>query len=95
MNDERPSPYPLRMPASLRRTLEEFAKANGHSMNSEILARLHASVSIESQVLESPDAQQFILSLNDKINDMQRAIETQEKAMEQLRAREGAARSKS
>ena len=38
------TPYGLRMPRDLKDALEDEARANGRSLNSEIVARLQASV---------------------------------------------------
>lgn len=43
MTEKQPPSYPLRMPQELRERLAEVAKANGRSMNAEILARLQSS----------------------------------------------------
>ena len=39
-------PFGLRMQSGLKRRLEEAAKANGRSLNSEIVARLEQSLAI-------------------------------------------------
>lgn len=43
MTEKQPPSYPLRMPQELRERLAEVAKANGRSINAEILARLQSS----------------------------------------------------
>lgn len=46
MTTQQPIPYPLRMPEDLRERLSERAKANGRSLNAEIIAILqHATES--------------------------------------------------
>ncbi len=43
-DDNRINPYPIRLPQSLRERLEAVAKANGRSLNAEMLLRLEASL---------------------------------------------------
>jgi Arc-like DNA binding domain len=51
-------PFGLRMQSGLKRRLEEAAKANGRSLNSEIVARLEQS-------LASPDLEKRLALLED------------------------------
>jgi predicted DNA-binding protein len=43
-DDNRVNPYPIRLPPPLRKRLEAIAKANGRSLNAEMLLRLEASL---------------------------------------------------
>lgn len=56
MNDERIPSYPLRMPPKMRENLEATAKANGRSLNAEIVQRLDESMnrprSVEADTYE-------------------------------------------
>lgn len=49
-------PFGVRMGPDLKTKIEESAKANGRSMNAEIIARLEASFAIESQPPKYPHA---------------------------------------
>ena len=44
-NSKQPTAYPLRMPEDLREALAERARANGRSLNAEILVTLEQSLS--------------------------------------------------
>jgi hypothetical protein len=55
-------PFGLRMRSGLKRRLEEAAKANGRSLNSEIVARLEQSLAIP---LPSPDLEKRLVQLED------------------------------
>jgi predicted DNA-binding protein len=44
MSSPQQTPYPLRMPEDLRKRIEELAKANGRSVNAEILAHIQRSI---------------------------------------------------
>lgn len=44
------TPYGLRMPRELKDTLDEEARRNGRSLNSEIVARLQASIQADESV---------------------------------------------
>lgn len=44
------TPYGLRMPRELKEMLDEKARKNGRSLNSEIVARLQASVQADESV---------------------------------------------
>lgn len=48
-----PAPYPLRMPEELRAQLSERAKANGRSVNGEILAILSSALATHTIPLSS------------------------------------------
>lgn len=56
------TPFGLRMQAGLKRRLDEAAKANGRSLNSEIVARLEQSL---ANPLPSPDLQKRLARLED------------------------------
>lgn len=47
MTEKQSPSYPLRMPQELREQLAEVAKANGRSMNAEIIAMLQGSLEIK------------------------------------------------
>ena len=47
-DDQRPSPFPLRLPGSIRGQLDEQARASDRSLNSEITARLRRSLDGDS-----------------------------------------------
>ncbi len=49
--------YKLRLPQDLKSLIEEAAKANGRSMNAEIVVRLEQSFGTEPQTHDSPAAQ--------------------------------------
>lgn len=42
--DQQPQPYSVRLPISIRRQLEESARASGRSLHAEILLRLGESL---------------------------------------------------
>lgn len=46
------NPFGLRMPPDLRAKLEESARVNGRSLNSEILARLGESIELDRRIEE-------------------------------------------
>lgn len=50
------TPFGLRLQPSLKRRVEEAAKANGRSLNSEIAARLEASFGDDQSKLEKRTA---------------------------------------
>jgi plasmid stability protein len=56
MSSTQPVPYPLRMPDSLRTRLGERAKANGRSLNAEILGILQSAVDNPLSGLSDVDA---------------------------------------
>ena len=56
--------YPLRMPEELRARLEEMARANGRSMNSEIVAILQRAADGSTA---PPDMDQFVDQLAEKL----------------------------
>jgi plasmid stability protein len=56
--------YPLRMPDELRARLEALAKANGRSMNAEIVAILQRAVEAPQG---PPDMDQFVDQLAEKL----------------------------
>lgn len=47
-NSKQPTAYPLRMPDDLREALAERARANGRSLNAEILVTLEQSLSADT-----------------------------------------------
>jgi hypothetical protein len=49
-----PTPFPLRMPEDLRATVEEAARANGRSVNAEIVAILGAAMGGQSSLGGAP-----------------------------------------
>lgn len=49
-----PTPFPLRMPEELRTSVEEVARANGRSVNAEIVAILGAAMSGQSSLGGAP-----------------------------------------
>lgn len=51
-NETRTTPYPLRMPSELRQQIERDAKANGRSLNAEILYRLEEYNWVEAESAE-------------------------------------------
>ena len=53
MENERITPYPLRMPPELREELELSAKEHKRSLNAEIVLRLNGSIS--SEKMQEPD----------------------------------------
>lgn len=70
---QRDTPYPLRMSANLREELEVAAKASGRSLHQEILQRLQDS-------LKS-------LSTNDTENEILNRLETLEKDVAELKSK--------
>lgn len=64
MNDDRIPSYPLRMPPEMRENLEAIAKANGRSLNAEIVQRLTESVNRP----RSPEANTYEMVLVQKLN---------------------------
>lgn len=55
-------PFGLRMQPGLKRRLEDAARANGRSLNSEIVARLEQSLAVP---LPSPDLEKRLALLED------------------------------
>jgi len=53
--DQQPQPYSIRLPASIRRQLEEAARASGRSLHAEILLRL--GVSLDASKVENSVAE--------------------------------------
>jgi len=75
------TPYGLRMPRDLKDTLDAAARENGRSLNSEIVARLQASVQADESV---PD---FVTpELFERVKSLGREMET---LRAQVRALEG------
>ena len=70
-----PATYSVRLPAPMRRQLEESARASGRSLHAEILLRL--GMSLETSKEES-------LNMNDDLEERMRKIARQE-AMEVVR----------
>lgn len=64
MSTPQQPPYPLRMPDEMRNTLTERAKANGRSLNAEILAILQHAVETPSG---QPDMDAFADQLAEKL----------------------------
>lgn len=64
MTSQQPIPYPLRMPEELRERLAERAKANGRSLNAEIIAILQNAVDAPSG---PPDLDAFADQLAEKL----------------------------
>lgn len=64
MTTQQPIPYPLRMPDDLRAKLNERAKANGRSLNAEILAILQHAVDTPAG---APDLDAFADQLAEKL----------------------------
>lgn len=64
MTNQQPIPYPLRMPDDLRAKLNERAKANGRSLNAEILAILQNAVETPGG---PPDLDAFADQLAEKL----------------------------
>jgi predicted DNA-binding protein len=56
--------YPLRMPGELRARLEALAKANGRSMNAEIVAILQRAVEAPQY---QPDMDEFVDQIAEKV----------------------------
>lgn len=54
MSNQQVNPYPIRLPKELREKLEAVAKANGRSLNAEMLLRLEASLREEEGNTEKP-----------------------------------------
>lgn len=52
MNKRDQKPFPLRMSDDVRGYLEESAKANGRSLNSEIVARLKRDADLDAELTE-------------------------------------------
>lgn len=48
------APFGLRMPAELKERIDREAKANGRSMNTEIISRLWASLELGQQRVMEP-----------------------------------------
>ena len=47
MEENRPTPFPLRMPGGIREQLENISKENGRSLNAEIVHRLKQSLGMD------------------------------------------------
>ncbi len=54
-NSKQPTAYPLRMPEELREALAERARANGRSLNAEILVTLEQSLSADDLSQKTAD----------------------------------------
>lgn len=63
------APFGLRMSAELKARLEEVAKANGRSLNTELLARLTASLDTPNRDLVKEPAAEY-RSLTDPEREM-------------------------
>lgn len=76
--------YPLRLPEELKTRVTESARANGRSLNAEIVARLDASFDISKAGLEGPvDFSRLIAELTERQNEA--ALKT-ELALAEMRA---------
>jgi plasmid stability protein len=64
MTSPQSTPYPLRMPEELRERLADRAKANGRSLNAEIVAILQHAVDSPSG---APDLDAFADQLAEKL----------------------------
>ncbi|MBB3320900.1 Arc family DNA-binding protein [Atlantibacter sp. RC6] len=79
------APYGVRMPTELKEKLQEIAKRNGRSLNSEIVRILEEYVtpphidelrSPTTEEIQSPEKmQEWIKELNSKINTLERVIQ--------------------
>ena len=58
------APFGVRMPPDLKARLEEKAKANGRSLNAEIVARLDMSLAAQPN---APDADAFADQVAEKV----------------------------
>ncbi|MDD5393143.1 MAG: Arc family DNA-binding protein [Thiothrix sp.] len=65
-----PATYSIRLPASMRRRLEEFARAGGRSLHAEILLRL--GVSLETSKEENSNAN---IPMEDRVLQLEKAME--------------------
>lgn len=73
--EQQPQPYSVRLPPSMRRQLEESARASGRSLHAEILLRLGGSLEFSKEENSS---------MNNDLEERMRQIARQE-AMEVVR----------
>lgn len=83
-NDRRPvsniTPFGLRLQPELKRRLEEAAKANNNSLNTEISLRLEASLSADtSEAVPDFVTGQRLRKLEEAVEKLQNRIETLER----------------
>ena len=68
MDEDRPTPYPLRMDKDLRRQLEEQARKHGHSLAQEIKIILESAVGRKGEIQELREKVDQILKLLESDN---------------------------
>lgn len=76
------TPFPLRMPEDLRATIEDKAKENGRSVNSELLIRLESTIKEEKPVFRDMS---LPLSTNMAISELEALKEQIDQAIERLK----------
>lgn len=68
MDDNRPTPYPLRMDKELREQLERQAAKHGHSLAQEIKIILEAAVGRKNEIQALHDKLDQVLEILEKNN---------------------------
>lgn len=81
-----PATYSVRLPASIRRQLEESARASGRSLHAEILLRLGDSLDASKN---APSAQDGLSAsvrelIQKEVTSMSKQLDEKLKAMEEL-----------
>jgi hypothetical protein len=76
------TPFGLRLQPDLKRKIEEAAKRNGRSLNSEIAARLEASLDSDSDARSTAAANRLLRSgMGD---DLERRVRALEQALQNI-----------
>lgn len=68
--------FRLRLPEDLKSQIEASAKANGRSMNAEVLSRLERSFNLDDG----------LTALTDRVEELESMVEDQNKQIDQLMA---------